>query len=210
MDIHWIEMIGYGGTAMTALSYSMRTIVPLRIAGIASSVFFIAYGLSIQSWPMLATEFIILPLNIVRLFQLLRLLKQTENASGDEFEITWLEPFSKARRLSAGEILFRSGDKASELYVVHSGRYRIVDRDIEFGSGQLMGELGFLSPDNLRTATLECVVPGEVGVVTYFDLKQLFFQNPKFGFYLMKLIAARLFENEAHARTATPVRQAAE
>ncbi len=81
---------------------------------------------------------------------------------------------------------------------------------IEDDAAQLMGELGFLSPGNLRTATLECIEPGEVGVVTYFDIKQLFFQNPKFGYYLMKLIAARLFENEARARAQVPLAQAAE
>src|SRR5213075_1752359 len=93
MDTHWIELIGFGGTAMTVASYSMRTIIPLRIAGIASSFFFIAYGVMISSWPMLLMEFTILPLNIVRLLQLMRLLKQVEGASGGEFDIAWLQPF---------------------------------------------------------------------------------------------------------------------
>ena len=95
MDIHWVEVIGYGGSAMTVASYSMRTIIPLRIAGILSSFFFIAYSLLINSWPMLLMELTIMPLNVIRLVQLLRLLKQVEGATGDEFDIHWLQPMRR-------------------------------------------------------------------------------------------------------------------
>ncbi|HWA18705.1 MAG TPA: Crp/Fnr family transcriptional regulator [Devosia sp.] len=198
-----VELVGYGGTVLTALSYSMRTIVPLRVAGIASSAFFIVYGVFIGSLPMLATELIILPLNVMRLVQILRLMKQVENASGGEFDIAWLESFAQIRPMNAGHVLFHAGDEAKELYVVHNGRFGLEGRnDVTFGPGDMMGELGFLSPDNKRTATLVCLEEGEVGAVSYFDLKQLYFQNPKFGFYLLKLIAGRLFQNEARARAA--------
>ena len=72
MGSEWIEAIGYAGTAATVATYSMRTIIPLRIAGILSSVFFITYALSAGIWPMLVTELIILPINCVRLYQVLR------------------------------------------------------------------------------------------------------------------------------------------
>ena len=72
MDTHLIEAIGYCGTLATVASYSMRSIVPLRIAGIASSVFFIAYAATMGVWPMLLTEFVILPINCLRLAEALR------------------------------------------------------------------------------------------------------------------------------------------
>lgn len=68
----WIEAIGYAGTAATVATYSMRTIVPLRLAGILSSVFFITYAVISGIWPMLLTELIILPINCFRLYQHLR------------------------------------------------------------------------------------------------------------------------------------------
>jgi CRP/FNR family transcriptional regulator, cyclic AMP receptor protein len=210
MDTHWIELIGFGGTAMTVASYSMRTIIPLRIAGIASSFFFIAYGVMISSWPMLLMEFTILPLNIVRLLQLMRLLKQVEGASGGEFDIAWLQPFAHHVRRKAGDTLFREGDSADHLLIVHSGKFGLAGRDVTFGPGDMMGELGFISPENHRTATLLCLEDGEVGRVSYADLKQLFFQNPKFGYFLLKLIARRMFENEARARATAPMAIAAE
>ncbi len=69
MTFDWIEAIGYCGTLATFVSYSMRTIVPLRIASILSSMFFITYALIQGVWPMLATELVLLPLNGLRLAQ---------------------------------------------------------------------------------------------------------------------------------------------
>jgi CRP/FNR family cyclic AMP-dependent transcriptional regulator len=70
MDISWVELIGYGGTLATVVTYSMRNIVTLRIAGILSSIFFISYALIVGVWPMLVTELVILPINCWRLYQI--------------------------------------------------------------------------------------------------------------------------------------------
>ncbi len=201
MDWHWIELIGYGGTAATVASYSMKTIIPLRIAGIISSLFFMAYAVFISAWPMLATELLILPLNCLRLYQLLRLMRQLDNADGNELSVEWLEAFTRNREHRAGDILFRMGETADHLLVVKSGRFRLAERDIPILPGALVGELGFLSPSNQRTMTLECVEAGTVGRISYDDLKQLYFQNPKFGFYLLRLMASRLFDNIDHAKS---------
>lgn len=72
LDFNWVELIGYAGTAATVATYSMRTIVPLRIAGIMSSFFFISYALLVGVLPMLVTELVILPINCWRLYQVLR------------------------------------------------------------------------------------------------------------------------------------------
>lgn len=72
MNTYWIEMIGYFGTVATVATYSMKNIVPLRIAGIASSFCFIAYATILGIWPMLLTELIILPINCYRLVETLR------------------------------------------------------------------------------------------------------------------------------------------
>lgn len=201
MDGQWIEIVGYGGTAATVASYSMRTIIPLRIMGIVSSVFFIAYAMYISAWPMLATELLILPLNCVRLYQVLRLMKQVETANNEELSIDWLKSFMHDRNHRASETLFHMGATADHLLVIKSGKFRLVERDIPILPGALVGEMGFLSPNNQRTMTLECVEDGTVGRISYRDLKQLYFQNPKFGFYLLRLIATRLFDNIDHAKS---------
>jgi CRP-like cAMP-binding protein len=60
-----------------------------------------------------------------------------------------------------------------------------------------MGELGFLTPDNRRTATIECVADGHVLTITYEKLLEIYFQNPQFGYYFLVLTTQRLLENIA-------------
>jgi len=50
-----------------------------------------------------------------------------------------------------------------------------------------------LAPQGQRTQTLECVQDGEVLAISYDEVRELFFQNPDFGYYFMQLAAARLF-----------------
>jgi CRP-like cAMP-binding protein len=60
-----------------------------------------------------------------------------------------------------------------------------------------MGELGFLSPNNRRTATIECLEDGHVLTITYEKLLEIYFQNPQFGYYFLVLTSQRLLENNA-------------
>ena len=62
-------------------------------------------------------------------------------------------------------------------------------------TGQVFGDLGLLAPDNLRTQTIECVEDGEVLTATYQQVKELYFQNPQFGFFFLRLTSERLFDN---------------
>ena len=60
-----------------------------------------------------------------------------------------------------------------------------------------MGELGFLTPNNRRTATIECIEDGQVLSITYERLLEIYFQNPQFGYYFLVLTSQRLLENIA-------------
>jgi CRP-like cAMP-binding protein len=61
----------------------------------------------------------------------------------------------------------------------------------------VMGELGFLTPNNRRTATIECTENGQVLTITYEKLLEIYFQNPQFGYYFLALTSQRLLENIA-------------
>jgi len=80
------------------------------------------------------------------------------------------------------------------LYIV-SGRFRLVESGIELPVGAIVGELGMLSPSNVRTQSLECIESGVILSVSYDQVEQLYVQNPAFGFYFLKLASARLFQN---------------
>ena len=68
----WIDMIGFAGSGFAIATYWMREMLALRLMAVLSCVCFIFYGISIGSYPLLAMEFVLLPINLFRLVQLLR------------------------------------------------------------------------------------------------------------------------------------------
>jgi CRP-like cAMP-binding protein len=63
--------------------------------------------------------------------------------------------------------------------------------------GALVGEMGLLAPDNRRTQSIECIESGEVLAITYDKVLELYFQDPSFGYYFLRLTTDRLLQNIA-------------
>jgi CRP/FNR family cyclic AMP-dependent transcriptional regulator len=189
------EALGYAAAILVLLTFSMRTMVHLRAVGIASNVFFVAYGYMSGAYPIMVLHCILLPLNSLRLYQILALLRQVETASKDGFDVNWLKSIATPRVVKAGDNLFRKGDIADRMAFIVSGQFQLADLGIEIGKGQLTGELGLVAPTKMRTQTIVCVSTGEVLEITYEQVKLLYFQSPKFGFYLLQLAGHRLFKD---------------
>lgn len=187
--------LGYAAAALVFAAFSMKTMVPLRVAAISSNVLFIAYGYLHPAYPMLILHIALLPLNVWRLQQMLSLVRETKTAQEDDLDMNWIKPFTATRDMTPGEVLFRKGDPANEVIFIMSGSLRIPELGIQIPPGEVVGELGMLSPDKVRTQSAVCVDGGQLLVITYDQVRQLFFQNPKFGYYFMQLSARRLFEN---------------
>ena len=194
-----VELVGYLAGAVTVATFWMRTMIPLRVAGIASNLTWIVYGALAGVYPALFLHLFVLPLNAVRLRQMIELVRQVRAASAGDPEMKWLKPFMAARHTWAGEVLFHKGAAADHLLYTVSGRFRLRESGIELAAGQVVGELALLAPDQRRTQTLECVEDGRLLTISYEQLKQLFVQNPAFGFYFLRLTTARLFQNLARA-----------
>jgi len=82
-----------------------------------------------------------------------------------------------------------------------TGKFLVKEIGVELLPGRLMGELGFLTPDNRRTATIECIEDGHVLTITYEKLLEIYFQNPQFGYYFLVLTSQRLLENNARLQS---------
>ncbi|MDE2167211.1 MAG: cyclic nucleotide-binding domain-containing protein [Alphaproteobacteria bacterium] len=190
-------IIGYVAGVVTLATYSMKTMIPLRVFGIAAEILALAYSYLIVDYPSLVLHGILVPLNVVRLYQMLQLVKSVRKAGQGDLDMEWLKPFMSSRQIQSGETLFRKGDRADEMFFVVSGRLVLADTGIQIGPGHIVGEFGLLTPNRARTQTLECVEGGRVLYITYDKVKELCFQNPKFGFYLLQLTSRRLFENVA-------------
>jgi hypothetical protein len=173
----------------------MRTMVPLRVTGIISDVFFIGYGVLSGTVTTLMLYILLLPINIFRLGQMLKLVKRARVAAQGDLSMDWLKPFMTRRKYGKGDVLFRKGDRANEMFFTVTGKFLVTELGIELPPGRLVGELGFLSPDNRRTQSLECTEDGHMLAITYDRLLEIYFQNPEFGYYFLRLSTERLLQN---------------
>lgn len=62
-----IDLLGFAGSSLIVLSLTMKSIVRLRLVGIAGASVFIAYGLWLGAWPVVATNVVTLTVHLVRL-----------------------------------------------------------------------------------------------------------------------------------------------
>jgi len=193
----YVTLVGFLAAALVIATLSMRTMVPLRIIGICSNVAFVTYGVLFGSYPTIVLHSILFPLNIYRLREMLNLVKQVKSASQGDMSMDWLKPFMHKRAITAGEVLFRKGDEADRMFFVVSGQLHLQQIDIDLSPGALVGELGMLAPARARTQTLVCTQSGSVLEITYDKIEELYYQNPQFGFYFLRLSTGRLFENIA-------------
>jgi CRP-like cAMP-binding protein len=207
--VNYAEVSGYIAATLVFLTFYMKTMVPLRIVGICSNCAFITYGYFGSLYPVLILHAILLPLNSLRLRQILQLTRQVREATHGDLNMNWLKPFTSTLRVQAGEVLFHKGDTAGEMFVAVSGRFRLAETGIEIVPPQVVGEFGLLAPERTRTQTLECVEAGTLLQIGYGQVEQLFFQSPKFGFYFLKLIAHRLLQNVARLEAELALRRRA-
>ncbi|EIM28351.1 Crp/Fnr family transcriptional regulator [Microvirga lotononidis] len=191
----WFEAIGWFGAVLAVTGSAMKTIIPLRCIGIGANICSLIFSSFTGNYPSIVVNLILLPLNSVRLYQMLGLIKRVKQASKSDLSMEWLKPFMTRRKTTSGEVLFAKGDSANCMYFTISGRYRLKEIDIELLQGQVVGEMGFMSPRNTRSQTLECIEAGEVLSISYDEVRQLYFQNPEFGFYFLRLASERLFSN---------------
>jgi CRP-like cAMP-binding protein len=153
--------------------------------------------------------FLLLPINAIRLRQMLQLVKKARNATKGDTSMEWLKPFMTARKYRKGDVLFRKNDVAHDMLLTVTGQFVVTEIDVKLPPGSLMGELGFLSPENRRTATIECTEDGQVLTITYDKLLEIYFQNPQFGYYFLVLTSQRLLENIARLDTIVAQHKAA-
>jgi len=189
------NVMGAIGGLLYIASISMTTVIPLRIAAIGSAFFFLCYGAFAGSFPTIFLYAMLLPLNAYRLHQMIQLIKKVRAAASSDLSVDWLEPFMTKRKYRQGEVVFRKGDSADELFLVVTGNFLVSEIGVELQPGQVFGEMGLLTAGFQRTQSVECVKAGRLMTITYDKVRELYFQNPEFGFYFLRLIGERLLHN---------------
>lgn len=194
------EIVAYlaGGLAASFVigSAFVRTMIPLRWLAVAGNVGFVVFGLLHPQWLTLLVSAVLLPINVRRALQMMRLTRRVKAAeAASDLSGLWLRPYMKPRKLKAGTVLFRKGDLGDHLYCVVDGQIELVEIGAVLLPGKIFGEIAFFAPDRRRTLTARCVEAATVLAIDEGTVKQLVYQNPALGFHLMGLVAGRLSED---------------
>src|ERR1700754_720249 len=121
----WIDALGYAASASVLLTFCMSTMVPLRVVAICSNVLFASYGAVVHIYPVLVLHLVLLPVNVIRLMQIRRLVREVRAAARGELPIEALLPLMSRRIFNAGDVLVRAGETADHMYYVAKGTLRI-------------------------------------------------------------------------------------
>lgn len=196
-------IIGILGGAFYVASQFQKDMISLRVLALASNVLFLIFSplqtdyelTQLIVLPTFLVNVILLPINAKRLVEIIRLTKQIEQATVESPVTEWLLPHMHLRKHKAGEVLFRKGDVADEIVYVASGKLRLQGIDHFIGPGELIGEIGLFSPEKVRTLTVVCDTDCDLYQMTDEQIYRLYYQNPKLGFFFMRLIVERLLRD---------------
>ena len=194
-NITLANMFALVGAIFFVATLLMQTMVPLRVANMAGCTFFVAFGALSGNVATFLLYLLMLPINAVRLRQMLNLIKKARITTEGDTSMEWLKPFMTERKYRRGDRLFKKDDAATEMFLTVTGKFLVTEISVELPPGRLMGELGFLTPNKRRTATVQCIEDGIVLTITYEKLLEIYFQNPQFGYYFLVLTSQRLLEN---------------
>jgi CRP-like cAMP-binding protein len=208
-NITLANMFALLGAIFFVATLLTQTMVPLRVSNMVSNLSFAAYGALAGDIKTFLLYLLLFPINAVRLRQMLRLVEKARTATQGDMSMEWLKPFMTERRYRRGDILFKKDETAKEMLLTVTGKFLVKEIGVELPPGNLMGELGFLTPNNRRTATIECLEDGQVLSITYDRLLEIYFQNPQFGYYFLVLTSQRLLENIARLEETLATERAA-
>jgi len=196
-----IEIAAWVASALVFLTFFMKTMIPLRIVAIVSNVAFIGYallglryGIFDKLLPILVLHVLLLPLNVFRLWQMKHLTRKFSSAS-NQVLIERLVPYMKREAFAQGSALFRKGDAADKIYFIESGAVEVPEVRRVLAKGSVFGEVGIFTPHLRRSASAICAQASVVYSIHRDEVLQLYYQNPEFGFVIVRLLSRYVSEN---------------
>lgn len=183
------------------VSFFMKTIVPLRKLAIASNVAFICYalmginfGIFDKVLPIFVLHIALLFLNIFRLREVQNTIRSIQAMTREHASLDALTPYMKRESMKRGQWLFKKGDLADRLYVLKKGRIKLVEFDKILEAGAVFGEVGIFSENEARTSSAFSEDDSELYSLTSEKAVELFYQDPRFGFYIVRALARYVSE----------------
>ncbi len=181
------------GLALVLAGALMRTMTPLRWLAVGSNLGLLIYGALRPSPITFCVAALLLPVNLYRAIEVTRLTRRVRRAqAAADHAGLWLKPYMKTKKLKAGQTLFSQGDPAEHLFLLVEGQLELVELGKLLEPGRIFGEIALFSPDRIRTNSVRCLSPCTVLRIHDSTVRQLYFQDPAFGFHLIDLLARRL------------------
>ncbi len=192
-------------TLAAVLSTFSKTMIRLRAASVMANIFGLVVSVVTLNSTTLLRHVVILPIDVIRLRQMQKLVANVKSASKSDLNVEWLKPFMRSRRFGRGQNIFRKGDEANEAFLLVEGEIELPEIGSTLSPGVLFGELALFTPERGRTATAVCRTDILLLSITYDQFEQLYFQNPEFGIYLLRLIVGRLRSEIAQLEGASSI-----
>lgn len=192
---------GAVGVSLVVAGAFVRTMIPLRWLAVGSNLGFLVFGALYPSITTFAVAAVLLPINLYRVREITRLTRKVAAAeTAGDLSGVWLRPYMKAGKYRASQVLFQRGDRADRLYLLVDGQLELAEIGRQITPGRIFGEIALFSPSKQRTHTARCITDCTVLSIEESTVKQLYHEDPAFGFHLITLVAARLSEDVARAQ----------
>ena len=195
MRHEYAELIGIAAAAASLYAAHARTMIPLRIAAIVANALAMSYSFLHGTYPTFALNAILLPINAWRLRAMLNLIRNINEATKGDMNVDWLLPYTRPVHFKAGDLIMQRGEYATAAFYITSGEVEMVEINQSYKKGTLVGEIGLFAPQGRRNMTIRCKTNVDAAQIDYDRFKELYFQNPQFGFRLLHLIVARMQTN---------------
>jgi CRP/FNR family cyclic AMP-dependent transcriptional regulator len=88
-----------------------------------------------------------------------------------------------------GETLFHKGDIADKIYYIQKGIVTIPEINKHLSHGAVFGEVGVFTSYTTRSASAICGAESEIYSIHRDKVIELYYQNPKFGFFIVHLLS---------------------
>ena len=187
--VAWLQTL-----AAIASTFS-KTMIRLRLASVLSNVFGLILAVCTSNPATLLRHIAILPIDLLRLREMRKLIASVKQAAATDLNVEWLKPFMHPVKVKQGEFLFRKGELADSAFMLVEGAVELTEISRTLEPGALFGEFAMFTASGARTGSAFCRTDVRLLAITYEQFKQLYFQNPEFGFYLVKLIVSRFQAN---------------
>jgi hypothetical protein len=192
------QLLGLVALLLLLASAAMQTIIWLRVLAIVANLLIVLGGLALHDYVVALLGVLLLAANAWRLVEMRRLVTATRDAtagSGAPITIDWLLPYMEPLALPRDTVVFHKDAASDAMYFVSHGRVRFEELGIEMGKGALFGEIGVFSHDKRRTATAKVMEDSSILRISAAKVRELYYQNPDFGFFIVGLITRRLMED---------------